>query len=88
MCIRDSIYPLTLTWCATYIRCLLSVMGLKTLEQAALGAADTSPVAPRAASKYLGGELRVKSDVGTTSVSIAFASPPGSDSSERDVLLL
>ena len=51
-------------------------------EQEALGGADTSPAAARAPSKYLGGELRVKSEVGTTSVSIAFASPPGSDAGE------
>eukprot|EP00904_Undaria_pinnatifida_P000474 jgi/Undpi1/10427/HiC_scaffold_29.g12877.m1 len=53
----------------------------KSQAEAALGAADTSPAAVRTASKYLGGELRVKNDVGTTSVSIAFASPPGAHSS-------
>lgn len=51
-------------------------------EQAALEGADPSAPAARPPAKYLGGELRVRSDVGSTSVSLAFAAPAGADASE------
>ncbi|CAM9122041.1 unnamed protein product [Pylaiella littoralis] len=53
----------------------------KSQAEEALEAADSSKPAARQAAKYLGGELRVKSDVGSTSVSMAFAAPSGSDAS-------
>lgn len=60
----------------------MDITYVRTFSQAALEAADSSAPAERTPAKYLGGELRVKSDVGTTSVSMAFAAPPGSDGSE------
>eukprot|EP00903_Cladosiphon_okamuranus_P013215 g12326.t1 len=54
---------------------------LKSQAEAALEAADSSAPAARTPAKYVGGELRVKSDVGSTSVSMAFAGPAGSDAS-------
>lgn len=62
----------------------LTVLGLsyRPCAQAALEGADASAPAARTPAKYLGGELRVKSDVGSTSVSMAFAAPAGSDASE------
>ncbi|CAM9936945.1 unnamed protein product, partial [Ectocarpus fasciculatus] len=53
----------------------------KSQAEAALEAADSSAPAARSPAKYVGGELRVKSDVGSTSVSMAFAGPSGSDAS-------
>ncbi|CAM9616403.1 unnamed protein product [Ectocarpus sp. 12 AP-2014] len=53
----------------------------KSQAEAALEAADSSAPAARSPAKYVGGELRVKSDVGSTSVSMAFAAPSGSDAS-------
>lgn len=50
--------------------------------QAALGAADASVPAPRTPAKYIGGEIRVKHDLGFTSISMAYSAPGGADTSK------
>lgn len=55
--------------------------------QAALGAADASVPAPRTPAKYIGGEIRVKHDLGFTSISMAYSAPGGADTSKYQVIL-
>ncbi|CAM9816496.1 unnamed protein product [Ascophyllum nodosum] len=49
--------------------------------EVALEGADSSSPPSRMPAKYLGGEMRVKHDLGITSVSMAFSAPSGADAS-------